>query len=70
MDYQKWLKEKFKDTKPTEQELKEIRKTISRLSIKNVLYEGIFLFSGAVSLSLWLMDYHKSCKLGCAGLHE
>jgi len=51
----------------TDKDRKEIRRAITRLSIRNVVTEGIFLFSGATSLALWLMFYHEDCEIGCAG---
>eukprot|EP00485_Elphidium_margaritaceum_P009459 CAMPEP_0202707298 /NCGR_PEP_ID=MMETSP1385-20130828/19639_1 /ASSEMBLY_ACC=CAM_ASM_000861 /TAXON_ID=933848 /ORGANISM="Elphidium margaritaceum" /LENGTH=437 /DNA_ID=CAMNT_0049365987 /DNA_START=34 /DNA_END=1347 /DNA_ORIENTATION=- len=59
----------YKITKPpTDEQWAEIRSTINSMSIKNVVFEGIFLFCGATSLALWLMHYHTSCSVGCAGL--
>merc|ERR1719477_85938 len=45
----------------------EDRKQINRNSLYNVISEGIFLFSGATSMCLWLARYSQNCTMGCAG---
>jgi hypothetical protein len=69
--YVKRLKEEYgnneKKRKPSDKELELIRSQITRFSLQNIIFEGIFLFLGASSLAMWLMNYHKSCHLGCAG---
>ena len=54
-------------TKPTKEELIEIRAKITKLSLQNVISEGIFLFMGATSLALYLIFYENECKVGCVG---
>ena len=67
--YQQEIREKWNgnETKPTTEELQEIREKITSLSLSNVISEGIFLFMGATSLALYLMFYDDKCDLGCVG---
>merc|ERR1712013_88648 len=50
----------------SKEEETNIRKTITKLSILNIFFEGVFLFCGSLSLGLWLWNYSKPCRVGCA----
>merc|ERR1711971_873880 len=39
------------------------RRQINRNSLFNVISEGIFLFSGATSMCLWLFRYAQKCEM-------
>ena len=47
-------------------EEKTIAKQVTKLSFKNVVSEAIFLYSGALSMCLWLMNF-EMCNMteGC-----
>eukprot|EP01083_Nonionella_stella_P225113 800651_1 len=63
--YQEEIREKYKDRKPSEEETTIIKGTITRFSVKNVIFEGVFLWCGATCLAIWLMNYnHKCCARG------
>ena len=43
----------------------EIAKKITRFTLLSILFEGLCLFSGALSISFWLISYQRCRALGC-----
>eukprot|EP00484_Ammonia_sp_Unknown_P005480 CAMPEP_0197058496 /NCGR_PEP_ID=MMETSP1384-20130603/108581_1 /TAXON_ID=29189 /ORGANISM="Ammonia sp." /LENGTH=329 /DNA_ID=CAMNT_0042493273 /DNA_START=33 /DNA_END=1022 /DNA_ORIENTATION=+ len=43
----------------------QAQQELSMFTLKNVAFEAVFLFCGALCTSLWLWDYGRFCDYGC-----
>ena len=48
-------------------DIHKIKKDLTKWTIRNVTSEAIFLFCGALSTSLWMIEYDQNCAAGCRG---
>eukprot|EP01084_Bolivina_argentea_P248274 415265_1 len=46
------------------------KKNVNTYSKMNIIFEATAIYLTTVALCLWLIEYDKDCKYGCAGLKE